>query len=96
MEDTLHDRLLRLSALRPTRRREPIAESRTRAETDHLASLLGAEIRRNHYGEHLLASLREWLRSEWWFDCVVFTIAERWTRRKRFGSRREAIAVVVS
>jgi len=30
---------------------------------------------------HLLASLREWLRSEWWFDCVVFTIAEQETRQ---------------
>jgi len=56
MEDTLHHRLSRLSALRPARRREPIAESRARAAADQLAPLLGAEIRRNRYGEHLLAS----------------------------------------
>jgi uncharacterized protein YprB with RNaseH-like and TPR domain len=56
MEDTLHDRLSRLSALKPARRREPLADTRVREEADHLASLLGAEIRRNRYGQHLAAS----------------------------------------
>ena len=58
MDDALHNRLSRLAALKPARRREPLAESRVREEADHLAALLGAEIRRNRYGEHLAA--RQW------------------------------------
>ena len=55
MESSLHDRLARLSALRPARRREPITEMRVREDADALATILGAEIRRNRYGEHMAA-----------------------------------------
>jgi uncharacterized protein YprB with RNaseH-like and TPR domain len=57
---SLTDPLAHLAALRPARKREPIqaqAESLS-ATGDQLAQLLGAEARRNRYGEHL--SLREW------------------------------------
>ena len=30
---------------------------------------------------HLLAGLREWLRTEWLFDCVVFTISRQDARQ---------------
>ena len=56
LDDALHARLSRLAALRPARRREPVPETRVREEADHLASLLGAEIRRNRYGPHLATS----------------------------------------
>ena len=56
IDDTLHNRLSRLSALKPARRREPLTETRVREEADHLALLLGAEIRRNRYGPHLATS----------------------------------------
>ena len=55
MGSTLQDRLARLAALRPARRREAIAETRVREDADQLARLLGAEIRRNRYGQHLAA-----------------------------------------
>jgi uncharacterized protein len=53
MENTLHDRFSRLSALRPARKREALPETRTAEEADRLIALLGAEIRRNRYGQHL-------------------------------------------
>jgi uncharacterized protein len=55
MEEMIHDRLSRLAALRPVRRREAISEARTREDSDRLAQLLGAEIRSNRYGQHLAA-----------------------------------------
>jgi uncharacterized protein YprB with RNaseH-like and TPR domain len=55
MQNTLHDRLSRLAALRPSRQREAVAETRVRQDADQLAMLLGAEIRRNRYGQHLAA-----------------------------------------
>src|SRR5437899_1506119 len=57
---SLTDPFAHLTALRPARKRGPIeaqAESLP-AASDRLAQLLGAEARRNHYGEHL--SLQEW------------------------------------
>src|SRR6266849_4578649 len=57
---SLTDPFAHLTALRPARKREPIqaqAESLS-AAGDRVAQLLGAEARRNRYGEHL--SLREW------------------------------------
>ena len=56
MGDTLHDRFSRLAALKPARRRESIPKNGVREETDQLALLLGAEVRRNRYGQHLAAS----------------------------------------
>ena len=58
MDDGLHDRLSRLAALRPARRREVLVETRTFEDADWLAPLLGAEIRSNRYGQHLAA--RQW------------------------------------
>lgn len=55
MESGLHDRLSRLAALRPSRRREAFPEARTHEDADRIAQLLGAEIRRNRYGQHLAA-----------------------------------------
>lgn len=55
MEPILPDRFSRLAALKPARRREPLPETRTREDADRLAQLLGAEIRRNRYGQHLAA-----------------------------------------
>lgn len=54
------DKFARIAALRPAGKRENL---RTRAaavssECDRLAQLLGAQVRRNHFGEHL--SLRQW------------------------------------
>jgi uncharacterized protein len=55
MEPMLPDRFSRLAALKPARRREPLPETRRREDADRLAQLLGAEIRRNRYGQHLAA-----------------------------------------
>jgi hypothetical protein len=54
------DKFARVAALRPARRKEPPAErsSGSVGVGDRLADLLGAQIRRNHYGQHL--SLCEW------------------------------------
>jgi hypothetical protein len=54
------DKFARIAALRPARRKEsPTAPaSEAVADRDCLADLLGAQIRRNHYGQHL--SLCEW------------------------------------
>src|SRR5579862_3659233 len=52
----LHERLSRVSALRPARRRE-ISETPRRDGGD-IAAALGAEVGRNRYGEHLVA--RRW------------------------------------
>ena len=51
------DRLSRISALAPTRRREPVREASAGDEADRMA-VLGAEVGRNRYGEHLIA--RRW------------------------------------
>jgi uncharacterized protein YprB with RNaseH-like and TPR domain len=53
MDSMLHDRLSRLAALRPARRRQIIDEARTREDCDRLVQLLGAQMRRNQYGQHL-------------------------------------------
>ena len=56
----LVDKFAHVAALRPARKRD--AESSRAAglptECDRLAQLLGAQARRNRYGEHL--SLRQW------------------------------------
>src|SRR5579872_1928215 len=56
------EQFARISALRPARRKEAPAprlpEPGSDSGGDHLAELLGAQINRNNYGEHL--SLREW------------------------------------
>jgi uncharacterized protein YprB with RNaseH-like and TPR domain len=55
-----HDKFARIAALRPARGRAA-TQSRTvdiPPESDRLAQLLGAQIRRNHFGEHL--SLEQW------------------------------------
>jgi uncharacterized protein YprB with RNaseH-like and TPR domain len=54
------DKFARIAALRPARRNEAPAQciSEAAAGDDRLAELLGAQINRNHYGEHL--SLRQW------------------------------------
>ena len=56
----MQQRLSRIAALAPARRREPVQErANTEAgEDDRLAPLLGATIGRNRYGEHLIA--RQW------------------------------------
>jgi uncharacterized protein YprB with RNaseH-like and TPR domain len=56
----LADKFAHVAALRPARRRdvEPARAAGLPAECDRLAQLLGAQARRNHYGEHL--SLRQW------------------------------------
>ena len=51
----IHDRFSRLSALRPARKLEAVPETRTTEEADQLIALVGAEIRRNRYGQHLAA-----------------------------------------
>jgi uncharacterized protein YprB with RNaseH-like and TPR domain len=53
----LTDKFSRIAALRPARTLEPIAAQLER-ETDELSRLLGAEIERNKYGEHL--AIRKW------------------------------------
>jgi uncharacterized protein YprB with RNaseH-like and TPR domain len=55
MGNTIHDRLSRLSALRPVRTREALPDTHTMEEADRLIALVGAEIRRNRYGQHLAA-----------------------------------------
>ncbi len=56
------DRFSRVSAFKPSRRREPVADAGRVAEAgDRLTQLLGAEIGRNRYGEHLVA--RQWYSS---------------------------------
>jgi uncharacterized protein YprB with RNaseH-like and TPR domain len=54
------DKYAHIAALRPVRRREPAPALAVEpaAERDPLGRLLGAQIRRNRYGEHL--SLRRW------------------------------------
>jgi uncharacterized protein YprB with RNaseH-like and TPR domain len=57
---SVYDKFARVAALRPARVRE-VSHSRDAeapAENDRLAQLLGAQIRQNHYGEHL--SYRQW------------------------------------
>jgi uncharacterized protein YprB with RNaseH-like and TPR domain len=53
----LTDKFARISALRPARTLEPILTQPDR-ETDELSRLLGADIERNKYGEHL--AIRKW------------------------------------
>ena len=55
------DRLSRISAFRPVRRREPLPAGSVAEAGDRLAYLLGAEVGRNRYGEHLVA--RQWYSS---------------------------------
>ena len=55
-----HDKFAHIAALRPARKRE-VASPRAAdasAGSDRLAQLLGAQVRRNHYGEHL--SVQQW------------------------------------
>jgi len=55
----LNDPLSRLAALRPARQREFARTTETsRADGDRLGQLLGGEVRKNRYGEHLF--LRHW------------------------------------
>jgi uncharacterized protein len=56
----IDDKFARVSALRPAGRRAPAAPRVCDAHGtgDRLAELLGAQINRNHYGEHM--SLRQW------------------------------------
>lgn len=63
MSTTTQDRLARLAALKPARKRAADAEPRGVASdipegAERLAQLLGAATRRNSYGEHL--ALRHW------------------------------------
>lgn len=54
------DKFARVAALRPVRRKQPLVGrvSETSDGSNRLADLLGAQVNRNHYGEHL--SLRRW------------------------------------
>jgi uncharacterized protein YprB with RNaseH-like and TPR domain len=52
-----HDKFSRVAALRPARAREA-PPPRAADVPDHLAQILGAQARRNHFGEHL--SLEQW------------------------------------
>ena len=54
MSINAQDRFARISALRPARKREPPPTISSAEPSDHLAQLLGAQIRRNSYGEHLV------------------------------------------
>jgi len=58
-----HDKFARIAALRPSGKREvfPSHLEDVSPESDRLARLLGAQIRRNHFGEHL--SLEQWYAS---------------------------------
>jgi uncharacterized protein YprB with RNaseH-like and TPR domain len=60
MTEDLQDRWSRISALKPSRRREALPATQLQ-EADHLTRLLGAETGRNRYGEHLVA--RQWYSS---------------------------------
>ena len=55
-----HDKFAAIAALRPARAREafPSYTVDVPPESDRLAQILGAQIRRNHFGEHL--SLQRW------------------------------------
>ncbi len=55
-----HDKFARIAALRPSRGREafPSYAEDVPSEGNRLARLLGAQVRRNHFGEHL--SLEQW------------------------------------
>jgi uncharacterized protein YprB with RNaseH-like and TPR domain len=57
---SLADKFAHIAALRPARKREvaPPRAANLPSECDRLGHLLGAQVRRNHYGEHL--SLRRW------------------------------------
>lgn len=54
------DKFARVAALRPVRGKQPLVDyvSETSEGSNRLADLLGAQVNRNHYGEHL--SLRRW------------------------------------
>src|SRR5258708_13611611 len=56
----LADKFAHVAALRPARKRdiEPARTTDLPGECDRLAHLLGAQVSRNRYGEHL--SLRRW------------------------------------
>src|SRR5580693_8461895 len=53
-----YDPFSRLSALKPARTRVPLRQIVDNGQSDLLASLTGAEIARNRYGEYLVA--RQW------------------------------------
>ncbi|MBZ5661825.1 MAG: ribonuclease H-like domain-containing protein [Acidobacteriia bacterium] len=55
-----HDKFAHVAALRPARKREalPAPAADSSDGSDRLAQLLGAQVRRNHYGEHL--SVAQW------------------------------------
>jgi uncharacterized protein YprB with RNaseH-like and TPR domain len=55
-----HDKFARIAALRPPRAHEasPSYTANVPPESDRLAQILGAQVRRNHFGEHL--SLEQW------------------------------------
>jgi uncharacterized protein YprB with RNaseH-like and TPR domain len=55
------DRFFRVSAFKPTRRRQPLVASSAAEAGDRLTQMLGAETGRNRYGEHLVA--RQWYSS---------------------------------
>ena len=57
---TAHDKFAHVAALRPARKREAIPSPAPDSPdgSDRLAQLLGAQVRRNHYGEHL--SVAQW------------------------------------
>jgi uncharacterized protein YprB with RNaseH-like and TPR domain len=55
------DRFARVSALRPTRKREALAAISAAEENDRLAQMVGAQIRKNRFGEHLVA--QQWYAS---------------------------------
>ena len=55
------DRIARISALRPVRKREPLPAISSAETDDRLAQMLGAQAGRNRYGEHLVA--RQWYSS---------------------------------
>jgi uncharacterized protein YprB with RNaseH-like and TPR domain len=57
---SVHDKFARIAALRPASKREalPSRSADVPQVSDHLAQILGARVRRNHYGEHL--SLEQW------------------------------------
>ena len=61
MTENLQDRLSRIAALKPVRRREPVRSAPLAEAGDRLTLLLGAETGRNRYGEHLVA--RQWYSS---------------------------------
>jgi hypothetical protein len=60
MSTSLNDRFGRVAALRPARRATPEAENRVHSagDPDALARIVGGEVRRNAYGEHV--AVRRW------------------------------------